>query len=131
MTGFQGQGGPGLGPAVSPAKVGESDALKLSLTAQDATTEWKRVPPGATNAVIDVQPDPAKTGTAWVAELQWTAEAYTDNERARSFDPVVEFNNTTPARTRTGLPSGGYIRLKTTTPDGNSDPAAPVVVVIT
>lgn len=122
--------GPRVGP-VAPPVVGASDAMRLSLTTQDATTEWMRVPPGATNAVIDVQPDPDKTGTAWVAELEWTAEAHTDNERARSFSPKVEFNDATPAVTRTGLPSGGFIRLKTTTPDGDSDASAPVVVVIT
>lgn len=122
--------GPRVGPGTPPV-VGASDAMRLSLTTQDATTEWMRVPPGATNAVIDVQPDPDKTGTGWVAELQWTAEAHTDNEKARSFSPVVTFNNATPAITRTGLPSGGFIRLKTITPDGNSDASAPVVVVIT
>ena len=104
---------------------------RLSLTSLNATTEWIPVPPGATNAVIDVQPDSAKTSTAWVADLEWTAEAHNDNEKAQPFDPIVQFNNAKPAIMRTGLPSGGFIRAKTTTADGDSDPAAPVMVVIT
>jgi len=111
--------------------IGSSNAMSLDLTVQDATTEWLRIPVGKTNAVIDVQPISTATGTAWVAELQYTAEAYTDNEQARSFSPAVVFNNTTPNIMRTGLPSGAFIRVKTTTPDGNSDAVAPVAVVIT
>lgn len=119
---------PTVGVALTPSS-GISTALRLSLTSKDSTTEWLKVPPGATTAAIDVQPDAAKTGTVWVADLEWTVEAHTDNEKAQPFDPVVQFKSTTPAIPRTAVPSGGFIRLKTTTVDPDSDAAAPVVVV--
>lgn len=120
----------GRSPSVqSPGRT--STTLRLSLTSKDATTEWLAVPAGATNAAIDVQADSAKTGTLWVADLEWSAEVGTDNERARAFSPPEQFTNAVPAIPRIALPSGAHIRLRTTTPDGDSDPAAPVPVVIT
>lgn len=128
-------GSPSVGLGVTPCScaahpVGVSSTeLRLSLTSKDSTTEWLAVPAGDIEAAIDVQPDPDKTGTVWVADLEWTVEAHTDNEKAQPFSPVVQFNNTTPAKNSVSVPGGIFIRLKTTTQDGDSDASAPVTLV--
>ncbi len=102
--------------------------LTLNLAAVSEATEAQHVPLRATKVSIDVNPSSSFSGTAWTVTLQLALIVGTDWENWVAFETSITFTNST--KTRLGLSVSGvdWIRLITTTPDGDADPAARIVL---
>jgi hypothetical protein len=86
-----------------------------------------QVPMEATKVSVDINPSSSFSGTDWTAELEWSLVSG-EYENWNSFPTAVTFTNSSKNKRASSVTGVDYVRINVSTPDGDADPGAKLVV---